>query len=205
MRILVTAGPTCEDLDPVRFLTNRSSGRMGYAVAAEAAARGHETILVSGPTALDPPEGTRLVPVRSAADMLDACLAEFDACDAAVLVAAVADYRPAETSPHKLKKSDDDLVLRLARTEDIAKRLGQSKTRQVLVGFALESEDGRANALRKLEAKNLDAIVLNAPDTFASDRIRAEILQRDGSWGDVLHVTKSELAARLLDFIEGCP
>jgi len=201
MRILVTAGPTCEDLDPVRFLTNRSSGRMGNAIAAEAVARGHDTLLVSGPTALEPPPGARCVPVRSAADMLDACLADFDSCDAAVLVAAVADYRPAELSDHKIKKADD-LVLRLARTVDIAKRLGQRKTRQVLVGFALESDDGRANALRKLESKNLDAIVLNSPDTFGSDRIRAEIFERGGAWGQAQHLSKLDLAKLVLDFIE---
>jgi phosphopantothenoylcysteine decarboxylase/phosphopantothenate--cysteine ligase len=201
MRILVTAGPTCEDLDPVRYLTNRSSGRMGYAVAAEAAARGHETMLVSGPTALEPPPGARLVPVRSAADMLEACLAEFDSCDAAVLAAAVADYRPSEVSPDKIRK-DGDLVLRLTRTEDIARRLGERKARQVLVGFALESGEGHANAQRKLESKNLDAIVLNHPDTFSSESICAEVLERGGAWGEPQRLSKEGLAQVVLDFIE---
>ena len=202
MRILVTAGPTCEDIDPVRTLTNRSSGQMGYAVAAEAVRRGHDVVLVSGPTCLDPPLGTRLVPVRSAADMLAACLAEFDACDAAVLVSAVADYRPAEFSPHKLKKSDDDLTLRLTRTEDIAKRLGAAKTRQVLVGFALESGEGHANAERKLETKHLDAIVLNHPDTFGAGSIEAELLVRDQPWTPPERLSKPQLAARVLDLVE---
>ena len=202
MRILVTAGPTCEDIDPVRYITNRSSGRMGYAIAAEAVRRGHEVVLVSGPTALEPPAGVECVPVRSAADMLEACLERFGACDAAILVAAVADYRPAEYSPEKIKKDDGDLVLRLARTEDIARRLGALKTRQVLVGFALESDQGRSNAERKLESKNLDAIVLNHPDTFGADTIQAEILVRGEPWGQPERLTKPDLAARVLDLVE---
>ena len=202
MRILITAGPTCEDIDPVRFITNRSSGTMGYAVAAEAARRGHEAILVSGPTALEPPEDVETVPVRSAADMLAACIERFERCDAAILVAAVADYRPAEYSPQKVKRDDGDLVLHLARTEDIARRLGALKTRQILIGFALESDEGHASAEAKLAAKNLDAIVLNHPDTFGSGEIRAEILTRAGGWGPPERLTKPELAARILDLVE---
>jgi phosphopantothenoylcysteine decarboxylase/phosphopantothenate--cysteine ligase len=202
MRILVTAGPTCEDLDPVRYLTNRSSGRMGYAIATEAARREHDVILVSGPTALQPPAGVRFVSVRSAADMLEVCLKEFGQCDAAILVAAVADYRPAEYSAEKIKKEDGDLVLRLARTEDIAERLGAIKGPRVLVGFALESGEGHENALRKLESKNLDAIVLNHPDTFGAEAIRAEILVRGESWGEPSRLSKPGLAALVLDFVE---
>jgi phosphopantothenoylcysteine decarboxylase/phosphopantothenate--cysteine ligase len=133
--------------------------------------------------------------------MLEACLAEFDSCDAAVLVAAVADYRPAEPSAEKIKK-DGDLVLYLTRTEDIARRLGERKTRQVLVGFALESDEGHANAQRKLESKNLDAIVLNHPDTFSSATVSAEVLERGGDWGDPQRLSKEGLAKIVLDFIE---
>lgn len=201
MRILITAGPTCEDIDPVRYLTNRSSGKMGYAIAAEAVRRGHKAALVSGPTALEPPEGVECVPVRSAADMLEACLARFEACDAAILVAAVADYKPATYSPGKLKKADGDLVLPLARTEDIARRLGALKTRQILVGFALETDAGHANAERKLAAKNLDAIVLNHPDTLRGDAIHAEILVRGKPWGQPERLTKPGLAACVLDLV----
>jgi len=202
MRILVTAGPTCEDIDPVRYLTNRSSGRMGYAAAAEAARRGHHVVLVSGPTSLDPPEGVRLVPVRSAADMLEACLKEFPDCEAAILVAAVADYRPAEVSSEKIKKGDGELVLRLARTEDIAQRLGAIKGPRVIIGFALESGEGHENARRKLESKNLDAVVLNHPDTFGSDTIHAQILVRGGPWGAPSRLSKPALAALVLDLLE---
>ncbi len=202
MRILITAGPTCEDIDPVRYITNRSSGTMGYAVAAEAARRGHEAILVSGPTALEPPEGVEMVPVRSAADMLAACLERFAACDAAILVAAVADYRPADYSPQKIKKDNGDLVLRLARTEDIAQRLGALKARQILVGFALESDEGHASAEAKLAAKNLDAIVLNHPDTLGAGTIAAEVLTCAGGWEPPERLSKPQLAARILDLVE---
>lgn len=202
MRILVTAGPTCEDLDPVRYLTNRSSGKMGYAIAAEAAQRGHEVVLVTGPTALEPPAGVEAVPVRSAADMLEACLDRFEACDAAILVAAVADYKPAVYSDQKVKKADGDLILRLARTEDIAKRLGAVKGSRLLVGFALESGEGRANAERKLASKDLDAIVLNHPDTFGAEGITAELLVRGEPWGQPERLTKPRLAARVVDLVE---
>jgi len=202
VRILVTAGPTREDIDPVRYITNRSSGTMGYAVAAEAVRRGHEVVLVSGPTALEPPAGVELVPAHAAADMLEACLEHFGACDAAILVAAVADYRPAKCSPDKVRKDDGDLVLRLARTEDIAKRLGTLKSRQVLVGFALESDEGHASAERKLESKNLDAIVLNHPDTLGAGTIQAEILVRGEPWGQPERLSKRDLAARVLDLVE---
>lgn len=202
MRILVTAGPTCEDIDPVRYLTNRSSARMGYAVASEALGRGHKVVLVSGPTALAPPEGARLVPVRSAADMLAACLREFETCQAAVLAAAVADYRPASYSPLKLEKTEGPLVLRLERTEDIARRLGSMKGERFAVGFALESGEGRLNAERKLAEKDFDAIVLNRPESFGSERIRAEILTRGGRWSEPAELTKAELASRILDLVE---
>jgi len=203
VRILVTAGPTCEDIDPVRYLTNRSSGKMGYAVAQEAARRGHEVVLVSGPTALGPPPGVELLSVRSAAEMLEACLGEFPRCQAAVLAAAVADYRPATYSQVKLEKGEGPLVLRLERTEDIARRLGEIKGQRFVVGFALESGEGRANAERKLAEKNFDAVVLNRPETFGSERVRAEILTRRSGWSDPLDLTKVELAARILDLIEG--
>jgi len=203
VRILVTAGPTCEDIDPVRYLTNRSSGKMGYAVAEEAARRGHDVVLVSGPTALAPPRGVEFVGVRSAADMLEACLREFEGCQAAVLAAAVADYRPARYSPVKLEKGDGPLVLRLERTEDIARRLGAIKGERFVVGFALESGEGRRSAERKLAEKNFDAIVLNHPETFGSERVRAEILTRGGRWTGPIDLTKAELAGRILDLIEG--
>jgi phosphopantothenoylcysteine decarboxylase / phosphopantothenate---cysteine ligase len=201
MRILVTAGPTCEDLDPVRFLTNRSSGRVGYAIAAEAARRGHEVVCVSGPTALDNPADVEVVRVRSAADMLAASLEQFPSCQAAVLTAAVADYTPAEVSPTKLKKSGDDLTLKLVRTADIAQRLAAMKTDQVIVGFAMEDAPGRAAAEAKLQAKNWDAAVLNRPETFGSDTISADLFS-EAAWTELGPLSKAAFATRLLDQIE---
>lgn len=202
MKILITAGPTCEDIDPVRFLTNRSSGRTGYAIAAEAARRGHEVVLVSGPTALPAPAGADVVPVRSAEGMLRACRAVFDSCHAAILTAAVADYRPAECSPNKIKKSNDELTLRLVRTPDIAEHLGEMKANQFIVGFALETESGRGSAEAKLEAKNWDAVVLNCPDTFGADAIHANVLIRGDDWSDWGPLAKDRFAADLMDALE---
>jgi phosphopantothenoylcysteine decarboxylase/phosphopantothenate--cysteine ligase len=202
MKILITAGPTCEDIDPVRYITNRSSGRMGYSVAAEALSRGHEVVLVSGPTRLDPPAGADLRPVRSAGQMCEACLEVFEDCDAAVLVAAVADYRPAEPLAEKIAKSHGELTLRLVRTEDIARRLGQRKGRRVLVGFALETAAHRARAESKLDAKNLDAVVLNDPATFGAEQIEAELLVRGEGWIAETRGTKLQLSGQILDLLE---
>ena len=202
MRILVTAGPTCEDLDPVRFLTNRSSGRMGYAVAAEAARRGHDVVCVSGPTALADPAGASVIRVRSAADMLDACRERFPTCEVAVLAAAVADYKPAEVSPTKIKKSDGDLMIRLVRTVDIAAELGKIKDSRVIVGFAMEDSPGHAAAEAKCQAKDWDAVVLNHPDTFGGDTIAAELLCRNAPWKDLGPMSKAAFAARLIDTVE---
>ncbi len=164
-RILITAGPTYEDLDPVRYLGNRSTGRMGIALAEAAAARGAEVELVLGPTHLQTTAaGVTTTNVRSALEMHAAALARWPACTDAILSAAVADYRPATLSGEKIKKSDGDLQLRLVRTPDIAADLGSSKRpEQTLVGFALETENGVENARGKLDRKQLDFIVLNSP------------------------------------------
>ncbi|HDZ20604.1 hypothetical protein LCGC14_0312350 [marine sediment metagenome] len=204
MKILITAGPTCEDIDPIRFLTNRSSGRLGYAIAAEAARRGHNVVLVSGPTNLDPPPEVRTVNVRSAADMLAASVKAFGDCRVAVLVAAVADFKPAEYSPAKIKKDGAELVLRLVATDDVAKRLGEMKTDQFIVGFALETGDGRDAAHTKRRDKNMDAIVLNDPKTLGADEISAEILADAAPWDGARQMSKAEFAVRVLDFIERC-
>lgn len=161
-RCLLTAGPTREHLDPVRFLSNGSSGKMGYALAAAAAAHGWQVDLVSGPVALVAPAGVRVHPVVSAADMLAACVPLFPACDLFIAVAAVADYRPKETAPQKQKKTDGRLTLELEPTVDILKTLSTHKTpRQTVVGFAAETHDVEAYARRKLTEKHLDWIVAN--------------------------------------------
>lgn len=160
-RVLVTAGPTREPVDAVRFLSNPSTGRMGYAVARVAARRGAEVTLITGPVSLDPPPGVRLVPVVTAAEMASAVKAHFDDCDVLVMTAAVADMTPAAPAPHKLKKGELPSALRLAPTEDILLGLGARKTHQRLVGFAMETGDLVARGQDKLERKGLDLLVAN--------------------------------------------
>ena len=163
MNILVTAGPTREAIDPVRFLSNRSSGKMGFAVAEVAAERGHEVRLISGPVAIDEPDGVPVVRVVSAADMLEAVLADFEWCDALVMCAAVADWRPKIVSEQKLKKkgAGGEMALELERTVDILEAVKEVKQSQLVVGFAAETENMLDEARSKLVAKDLDMIVAN--------------------------------------------
>ena len=204
-RVLVTAGPTREAIDPVRFITNPSSGKMGYAIARVAAMRGAEVTLVSGPTALSPPDGVRLIRVTSAAEMAEAVLAEMDGHQVIIKTAAVADFRPMAVSDRKIKKEDAEMVIQLERTQDILKALGERKTRQVLVGFAAETHDMESFARGKLAAKNLDMIVANhigSPEVgFQADTNRATFLFRDGRREEIGLMPKTELAGILLDRI----
>lgn len=205
MRVLVTAGPTREALDPVRFLSNRSTGKMGYAIASVAAGRGHEVRLVSGPVALEAPERVERISVVSAAEMLDAVLADFGWCDVLVMSAAVADWRPKVVAADKLKKADMSGTLELERTEDILKAVAELKQDQVVVGFAAETEDLLAEARRKLEAKRLDLIVANdvsRPDAgFGVDTNAVTLVTASGA--DALPLmSKREVAKRLLQWVE---
>ncbi|MBK8037799.1 MAG: phosphopantothenoylcysteine decarboxylase [Verrucomicrobiaceae bacterium] len=162
MRILITAGPTREALDPVRYLTNRSSGRMGYAIAEAAVEAGHEVVLVSGPVSLAKPAGVEVIAVESARQMFEAVQKSLAGCDVAIFAAAVADYRPVSVSEQKIKKKGERLVLELERTEDI---LGSARSvfgfRGVLAGFAAESEKLVEHAREKLERKGCDVIIAN--------------------------------------------
>ncbi len=161
-KVLVTAGPTQEAMDPVRYLTNHSSGKMGYALARECACRGAEVVLVSGQTALDPPPYVRVIPVISAKDMYEAVMAEFPNVDIVLKAAAVADYRPKNYADNKIKKKDGDSVIELERTDDIMKALGEKKREgQFLCGFSMETENMLENSRRKLESKNMDMICAN--------------------------------------------
>ena len=187
-RVLVTAGPTYENIDPVRFIGNYSSGKMGFAIAAEFAARGAEVTVVAGPVdgSLQLPPQVKRVDVRSAVEMLAACEDCFDSCDIAVLAAAVADYAPVSCAEHKLKREHkEEMTLELRRNPDIAATLGRRKKGQTLVGFALETDNCEQNALRKMEAKRLDMIVLNRADQpgagFMCDTNVVTILTADGS------------------------
>ena len=203
-RFLVSAGPTCEDLDPVRFLTNRSTGKMGYAVAARARRRGAEVTLVSGPTALPAPWGVNRLAVRSALEM-QAVLADlFPRCDVLVMAAAVSDYRPAGVAEQKIKRGEAEMLVKVTHNPDIIAGLGaQRRHQQVMVGFAAETQDLLAQAAAKLQRKGLDLIVANdvtAPDAgFAVDTNRVTILDRQGGVEVLPLLSKDEVADRLLN------
>jgi phosphopantothenoylcysteine decarboxylase/phosphopantothenate--cysteine ligase len=204
-RILVTAGPTHEPIDAVRYVGNRSSGKMGYAVAREAAKRGAAVTLVSGPSPLLDPPGVEVVRVETAEEMREAVLARFEGADAVVKAAAVADWRPKERAEGKLKKEAGTPELLLEPTPDILRELGERKGERVLVGFAAETEDLEAAGRAKLREKRLDLIVVNevgVPDTgFEADTNRAMILAADGDEEPLREWTKAELAAAICDRI----
>ena len=202
-RILVNAGPTREPIDPVRYITNRSSGKMGYAIAGAAAARGAQVTLVSGPTSLPVPEGCVLTWVETADEMYEACMAAAPDADIIIAAAAVADYRPASYSSSKIKKTADDLCIQMARTRDIVAELGRTKGTRVIVGFAAETDDMLANAQAKLASKNLDIIVANVVggerSAFGSDDNTVTLL-RPGLEPEALPaMSKLALAHEILD------
>lgn len=204
-RLLITAGPNREPLDPVRYLSNRSSGKMGYALARAALRRGAEVALVSGPTALEAPAGARVIRVNTAAEMRDAVLQEFAACTTVIMAAAVADYRPVGGGDQKIKRGEGPMELRLEPNPDIVKELGRMKDGKFLVGFAAETEDLTANAARKLRDKNLDMIVANnvaeAGSGFDGDTNVATILDRSGTPRSLPLMTKDELADLIYDHL----
>jgi phosphopantothenoylcysteine decarboxylase / phosphopantothenate---cysteine ligase len=203
--VVVTAGPTREYLDPVRFISNRSSGKMGYAIAEAAKQRGAEVILISGPTALQPPVGVELRPVETALEMLDAASEIFDRADIVVMAAAVADYRPQHFSTQKIKKSADPMTVSLERNPDIAKTLGARKQNQLLLGFAAETDNLLHHAQGKLIDKNLDLIVANDVSAvgagFEVDTNIVTLLDRDGGCEQLPLLSKREVADRILDWV----
>ena len=203
-RVLVTAGPTQEAMDPVRFLSNHSTGKMGYAVAARAAMRGADVTLVSGPTALDTPEGVQRVDIVSARDMYDAVLSRADRQDMIIKAAAVGDYRPAETASEKLKKGDGEMTVALARNPDILAELGRRKhPGQLLCGFAMETQNLLDNAADKLRRKNCDMLVANSLRDkgagFGTDTNVATLLFADGRHETPPLMSKEDLADVILD------
>jgi len=201
--LLVTAGPTYEDIDPVRYLTNRSSGKMGYALAAVAAKRGAKVVLVSGPTALACPEGVERVDVRSAKEMLQAVRERFSASAIAIFAAAVADYRVADPADQKIKRNGEPLTLRLEPNPDILATMAQDKGDRLVVGFAAETENLAANARKKLTSKNADMIVANDVSEsgagFDKDTNVVTLFWRDGRDLPLPRMSKSEVAQRILD------
>ena len=202
---VVTAGATIEAIDPVRYITNHSTGKMGYAIAASLAQRGAEVTLVTGRTTLPTPQGVKRVDILSAAQMYDTAVEAFDSADGAIMCAAVADYTPATVAEHKIKKSDDDMSIPLVRTKDIAAALGKVKGRKLLVGFALESDAGVESAQGKLSRKNLDFIVLNSLTDkgagFGVDTNKVTFIDHVGSTTLPL-MSKADVAEKIVDKIE---
>jgi len=198
-KVLVTAGPTREPIDPVRFVSNYSSGRMGFELARAARKRGAEVVLVSGPSALAPPRGVTFTRVVTAEEMYQACVSYFPQSTVVIMAAAVADYRPVKSSPSKVKKTPGPLSIEMTRTRDILKALGETKRDQVLVGFALETEKMEENARAKLEEKNLDLVVANTPGALDSLSNEVTMIDRDGSVEALPELSKDEIAHRVLD------
>ena len=195
-KILVTAGPTYEGIDPVRFISNYSSGRMGYAIAGEFAERGGDVTLISGPGSLNAPDNLNLVKIKTAGEMHEECMRHFAESDIIVMAAAVADYTPEQISGEKIKKSDDEMVIRLKPTTDILAEMGKKKGKeQFLVGFALETENMLANAEKKLKKKNLDLIIANSANEdgtgFGGETNKVSMITRD------LEVEEYELKLKL--------
>jgi phosphopantothenoylcysteine decarboxylase/phosphopantothenate--cysteine ligase len=201
--ILVTAGPTCEDLDPVRYLTNRSSGKMGYAVAEAAVRRGASVTLISGPTSLETPKGVTRIAVRTAAEMLNAVKEHFPSSTTAIFAAAVADYRPIEPATQKLKRTGDALTIRLEPNPDILATVARNKGDRLIVGFAAETDKVAENARSKLQSKNADLIVANDVTSegagFDTDTNVVTFFARDGRDLPLPKLTKREVADHILD------
>jgi len=202
MRILVTAGPTREFFDSVRFISNPSTGKMGYAIAAEAARRGHEVVLVSGPVSLPEPKGVDVLQVVSAEEMFTVAVSLFAECHAAVMTAAVCDYRPTRRLDHKLKKQNRVRPIHLQPTKDICAHLGKIKGDRVVIGFAMEDYDHHAHAEEKLERKRCDAIVLNGIENVGADAAVVEILRVDTGWSAPLRGSKTEVAGKIVALTE---
>ncbi|TDB68200.1 bifunctional phosphopantothenoylcysteine decarboxylase/phosphopantothenate--cysteine ligase CoaBC [Arundinibacter roseus] len=206
-RVILTAGPTQEALDPVRYISNHSTGKMGYAIAHAFALAGADVTLISGPVSMPAPDSSiRLIKVRSAQDMYEACEERFEACDLAIFSAAVADYTPRMVSDRKIKKKETEFQLQLTKTVDIAATLGQrKKEHQLLVGFALETDNEMANAADKLHRKNLDYVILNSMnDTgagFAHDTNKITVIEKSGVIRQFELKSKQEVGQDILEII----
>lgn len=204
-KVLVSAGPTIAPIDPVRYLTNRSTGKMGYAIAEEARDRGAEVILVSGPTNLNPPKNVRIINIKTNEEMKNEIFNNLEWADIVIKSAAVADYKPKEYSKEKIKKGEGDLNICLTRDNDILKSLGDIKTHQILVGFAAESNDVLKNAEKKLKNKNLDFIVANditSSDTgFGSEDNKVVIISKNNERLELEKMSKKEVASNIFDMI----
>lgn len=201
MRVLITAGPTREYLDDVRYLSNASSGKMGYALSAAAIDLGWEALLVTGPVDLPPPAGCEVYQVVTTSDMREACLKLFPDCDGVIAAAAVCDYRPKERVAGKMSKVGGPIVVEMIETDDVLAELGAMKADRWVMGFALEAQNPRENALQKLRKKNCDWIVLNHPSAIAADTNSVELLAPDGESLAMWEGTKTEVSRNLIDWL----
>jgi phosphopantothenoylcysteine decarboxylase/phosphopantothenate--cysteine ligase len=201
-KILITAGPTVEAIDPVRFISNRSSGKMGYAIAQNALNRGAEVILVSGPVNIQPPAGVNLISVTTADEMYEAVMDSYKACDILIMMAAVADYRSETVEVNKIKKTNDEMTIRLIKNHDIAAELGKVKGTRILVGACAETENLLENANKKIKSKNFDLIMANDVTEegagFGTDTNIVQIVSANGTITPLPIMSKSEVADRLL-------
>jgi phosphopantothenoylcysteine decarboxylase / phosphopantothenate---cysteine ligase len=207
IKVLITAGPTVEAIDPVRFISNRSSGKMGYAIAQNALNRGADVILVSGPVNIEPPAGVALIPVTTADEMYEAVMSNYKACDVMIMMAAVADYRSETVEANKIKKTSDEMTIRLIKNHDIAAELGKVKGSRILVGACAETENLIDNANKKIKSKNFDLIMANDVTQegagFGSDTNIVQIVSANGSVYPLPIMSKMEVAEHLLSVVVG--
>jgi phosphopantothenoylcysteine decarboxylase/phosphopantothenate--cysteine ligase len=207
MRILITAGGTREYIDPVRFISNASSGKMGYALARAAVKAGHNTILITAPATQKIPKGLKIIKVETAAEMLQAVKNNFEKCDCLIMAAAVADYTPAKPSGIKIKKYDKNLTIELRPTIDILKWAGHhkkwtKKKKQIVAGFALEQKNLRAEAEKKFKDKNLDMIIANSPKAIAAEVTTIQIKTSKDNWIKIENTNKTVIAKKIINLVE---
>ena len=203
MRILITAGGTREYIDPVRFISNASSGRMGYALVRAALRAGHKVILITAPTTQRLPSGAKVVEAETAARMFEAVKKNFEMCDCLIMAAAVSDYTPARTAKTKIKKSNQSLALRLKPTTDILKWAGKHKRKnQIVVGFALEDKNLRKNAEIKLKEKNLDMIITNTSAAIGAGKSTVQIKTPDRKWLKLQQASKTRIAQKIISLVQ---
>ncbi len=201
MDILITAGPTREYLDDVRYLTNASSGRMGYSIAHAAITAGHNVHLVSGPVSLAPPIGCQVYPVETTEQMMQTCQKLFPTCDGVIAAAAVCDYKPKARITGKMSKTGGSITLEMIQTDDVLATLGQHKQHRWVLGFALEAQNERENALQKLRHKNCNWILLNRPTAIGSEMNDVELIGDNGQTITQWSGLKTEIATKLIDWI----
>ncbi len=202
MRILITAGPTREYLDDVRYLSNASSGRMGYALAAAATNAGHDVVLVSGPVDIPPPADCEFHAVETTAEMKAACLDAFASCDGVIAAAAVCDYKPRHRVDGKIAKTGEPIIMEMIETDDVLAELGRGKNHRWVIGFALEAGNERENALQKLRAKNCDVVVLNRPSAIGAEDNSVELIDPDGRIVLSASGKKTDVATALIRWAE---